>query len=424
MIDRISFLFLLLLSLRAHAIQPTSPPLTTPPRVSNRGETEEIYVRSLQARIFARPSYKATVIREAVQGEAFTVSRLTNGFYQIEYEDGQFGYLSESAALPDSATHSIATANPTATCKNSSCYLLREPRNGADSIVHAQLTLRYEVLGDTNEYFRLRLDTSRFAFVEKRAVQLTFPKNHSDTLLLDYETEKAKLTLLENQIIQLKKDSSRIRDTLLFLRQSRFQQIDSIRVSINERYRQKKDSLTTERTRQSDLSAGTETITRLIKKKETLLMEIGNLRRVSKKVKERIANLKVLAQYEFDIDTSARAKDSLNALTKSCDSSAFLKEGLLKSIDQDILQVQKYKPGDGSEVLSQIEAQEKLLPSLQKAEALALMTRQNSVDPELALLKSQWTTEISTRLKKARQDYKIQVDRVKSLLPKLAKAKQ
>jgi uncharacterized protein YgiM (DUF1202 family) len=249
--------------------------------------------------------------------------------------------------------------------------------------------------------------------IETAPVSTPFTK--LDSLKTLQNQEKVKQKELEKMQAEAKQDSLAIKGRIETLKVTKMKELDSLRQALNNRFKFMKDSLAAEKEKYLKFQNSVETLAKLQKQKEALPAEITKLHGQAKDTRERAQNLKELAQFEFDVDTSARAKDSLVKLARVLDSTAGNKEMVLKSIDAEIASLNTIKPEAAAREVSLIDSAEKVLPAVQKNEFTALLQKQAALDQMLAQAKTQLTVDARDRLKKIGTDLKAETALLKKI---------
>jgi Txe/YoeB family toxin of Txe-Axe toxin-antitoxin module len=236
-----------------------------------------------------------------------------------------------------------------------------------------------------------------------------------DSLKTLQNQEKAKQQELEKQATEAKQDSLAIKGKIETLKSAKMKELDSLRQALNNRFKYLKDSLAVEKEKFLKFQNSAETLDKLKKQKEVLPGEITKLHGQAKDIRERAQNLKELAKFEFDIDTSARARDSLLKTSRALDSAAGAKETLLKGVDAEMASLSSMKPEDAARETARIDSVEKALPAVQKTEFTALLQKQAALDQMLAAARTQMVADAKERLKKLSVDLKAAAALIKKI---------
>ncbi len=241
---------------------------------------------------------------------------------------------------------------------------------------------------------------------EEETPKPTTPFVKIDSLKMLVNQGKVKAKDLEKQIAEAKQDSLAIKGKIEKLKADKLKEMDSLRLMLNNRYKFLKDSLANEKEKYLGFEKSAETLLKLQKAKDSLPGEIIKLHSQAKDIRDRAQNLKELAQFEFDIDTSARAKDSMIKHSKSLDSTAGSHETFLKGIAAQVQALNSTSPEAAALVVSQIDSVEKALPAAQKNEFTALLQKQAALEQMLGQAKTQMVLDAKERIKKLAEELK------------------
>lgn len=470
-----------------------APPKNEEFFVTTGGETEEIFIRKDNVRIYSKPMKSSRIRRETFKAEAFKVNTMIRGWYRVEYGKGQFGWLEDDAASPDPIEVSISLNHDAGSPKDSFCFVGREPRTETDIIARARRDLVYEILAEKNGWYQIRLGRDRTGWTPVKDMKIVrkampreapaqdplpsqaaparpvppapptpsapasapataqkapapsppssdtvappvvspptapapapakeAPSGSPDSAKVRPDFSKSRVAELETMIVQLKKDSARINDTIVLLRQRKLREFDSIRVLQSDRVKSRRDSVTGERARHAQPASGNDTSSDLHRKKGALLSEIADLRGAAGSYRNRSAQLTVGAAFEFESDTSSHVKDSLLGLAAMKDSLAALKEAEIRKLAAGTGE----PSGRGADRnLLRLDSLDKAIAGQQTADALSLSLRQSSLEQELSLTRTRLSADINNRLRAARQEYKTQLDLLKSMQQRGGKAR-
>ncbi|OGJ87284.1 MAG: hypothetical protein A2268_09170 [Candidatus Raymondbacteria bacterium RifOxyA12_full_50_37] len=183
----------------------------------------------------------------------------------------------------------------------------------------------------------------------------------SQGLSAELEAKKNEVKQLDQADAVIKQDSLAMEKEMNALRAGFAQRLDSARLTINQRIQFLKDSLAAEKSKAEAMKAGNAPdpkirLAEIGKTVETLKEEIKSNKNKSAKTRDRAANLKALAEFEFDVDTSAHAKDSLFAYASGLDSAAAEKEKQTAAIETEAAGLSQQQTIDVAAVLKNIDS--------------------------------------------------------------------
>ncbi|MFH0919062.1 MAG: SH3 domain-containing protein [Fibrobacterota bacterium] len=224
----------------------------------------------------------------------------------------------------------------------------------------------------------------------------------SKTAEVAAETKKRDET--DQRLLTARMDSMAADSQLLSRSTGELARLDSQRIALNIRFTFQKDSLAKERARLEQSKDAVALLAKLKEEQATLKGEINILKTRSKDSRERAMNLKALAAVEFDIDTSARAKDSLLRFASGCDSAVRDKELRAFRLEGDIATAGAIKPEEIPAKIAHIDSSDAALLPVQREAALALVQRQQNMEKAFAEARAQGAKASSEKLTGLRKE--------------------
>jgi SH3-like domain-containing protein len=216
--------------------------------------------------------------------------------------------------------------------------------------------------------------------------------------------EREKINGINKKLQAARQDSLATGKKIESMRKTGMARLDSQRVSMNNRFSAQRDSLKKKKEEFLKLKENVKAIDDLKKQKEALGAEIKKLKKAAEEARKRAANLKEIAKYEFDVDASPRAKDSILAYAKQCDSLAVVKEAALKQAAQDIKKFSGTKPKEIPIIIARIDSTGKALTAVQKQQFGALIQEQKKFEKDLGVKQGKLIATIKADLGKIYQE--------------------